>query len=393
MSEQSSPRSDRVLKNSAGQSYLPRLPAQPNVDVKAANMSFISRFGDPAFAPEERLRDQTTVATTMLEKNSVGHPSSPIHDGVGCASSQPRPRILLVDDEYIYIALLADTLDTDYEIVYATDSATAIEIATNTKPDLVLLDVMMPDINGYEICTRLKEDDRTKDIPIIFVTSIGDVEAETRGLKLGAVDYITKPFSPGPVKARVSTHIKLQAAQERLTLLAATDGLTGLRNRAHFDKMLAYEYSRHARSGGELSLILLDVDYFKAFNDTYGHICGDDCLRKVAHAIAGAASRLTDVVARYGGEEFVLLLPETSLRGSLILAEKVRKCISDLGLPHRLSSEGHITASFGVSCSRISPLCVQSELVAEADIQLYTAKAGGRNRVASRATEDLKLER
>jgi diguanylate cyclase (GGDEF)-like protein len=206
------------------------------------------------------------------------------------------------------------------------------------------------------------------------------------GFKLGAVDFITKPFNPEPVKARVSTHIKLKAAQEKLTFLAATDGLTGLRNRAHFDAMLAYEYSRHGRSGGELSLILLDVDHFKAFNDTYGHICGDDCLRKVALAISGAASRLTNVVARYAGEEFVLLLPETSLRGSLILAEKIRKCISDLGLPHRLSSEEHITASLGVSCSRIGPLSTQVELVVEADIQLYTAKAAGRNRVSSCVT-------
>ncbi len=310
-----------------------------------------------------------------------------IQGGVASASSQPRPRLLLVDDEYIYIMLLAGTLDDDYEIVYATDSATAIAIATSTKLDMVLLDVMMPGINGYEICTQLKADDRTKDIPIIFVTSLGDVEAETKGLKLGAVDYITKPFNPGPVKARVSTHIKLKAAQEKLTLLATTDGLTGLINRTHFDTMLTYEYSRHSRSGAELSLILLDVDHFKAFNDTYGHVCGDDCLRKVAQAISGAANRLTDVVARYGGEEFVLLLPETSLRGSLILAERVRRCISDLGLPHRLSTEGHVTASLGVSCCRILPPGAQSELVIEADIQLYIAKAGGRNRISSRVTE------
>ena len=385
MSEHPSLPTEIASNDRAGQPSLPKILPQAPMGGQAGNKSLIRSFVDAALAAEERFRDRTIIATSLRVDDLAERPPLRKPSGSSDASSQARPRILLVDDEYIYIVLLADTLDTDYEIVYATSSATAIEIATSTKLDLILLDVMMPGLNGYEICTRLKEDDRTKDIPVIFVTSLGDAGAETKGLKLGAVDYITKPFDPEPVKARVSTHIKLKVAQEKLALLAATDGLTGLWNRAQFDAMLAYEYSRHTRSGGELSLIMLDVDNFKAFNDTYGHIAGDDCLRQVALAISGAASRLTDVVARYGGEEFVLLLPETSLEGAMILAEKVRKCISDLGLPHRLSSEGHITASFGVSCSRIRLLSAQSELVVEADLQLYTAKAAGRNRVSSRA--------
>jgi len=385
MSEHPSLPTEIASNDRAGRPFLPKILPKAPIGRQAGNKSLIRSFVDAALAAEERFRDRTIIATSLRVDDLAERPPLRKPSGSSDASSQARPRILLVDDEYIYIVLLADTLDTDYEIVYATSSATAIEIATSTKLDLILLDVMMPGLNGYEICTRLKEDDRTKDIPVIFVTSLGDAWAETKGLKLGAVDYITKPFDPEPVKARVSTHIKLKVAQEKLALLAATDGLTGLWNRAQFDAMLAYEYSRHTRSGGELSLIMLDVDNFKAFNDTYGHIAGDDCLRQVALAISGAASRLTDVVARYGGEEFVLLLPETSLEGAMILAEKVRKCISDLGLPHRLSSEGHITASFGVSCSRIRLLSAQSELVVEADLQLYTAKAAGRNRVSSRA--------
>jgi len=385
MSEHPSLPTEIASNDLAGRPFLPKILPKAPIGRQAGNKSLIRSFVDAALAAEERFRDRTIIATSLRVDDLAERPPLRKPSGSSDASSQARPRILLVDDEYIYIVLLADTLDTDYEIVYATSSATAIEIATSTKLDLILLDVMMPGLNGYEICTRLKEDDRTKDIPVIFVTSLGDAGAETKGLKLGAVDYITKPFDPEPVKARVSTHIKLKVAQEKLALLAATDGLTGLWNRAQFDAMLAYEYSRHTRSGGELSLIMLDVDNFKAFNDTYGHIAGDDCLRQVALAISGAASRLTDVVARYGGEEFVLLLPETSLEGAMILAEKVRKCIGDLGLPHRLSSEGHITASFGVSCSRIRLLSAQSELVVEADLQLYTAKAAGRNRVSSRA--------
>jgi len=387
MSEQPSLPTEIASNHGAGQSSLPRSLPQALIGGHAGNTSLVRSFVDAALAAEEKLRGRISIATSSRVDHLAEPPPLRRQGALSDASTHARARILLVDDEYIYIVLLADTLDTDYEIVYATSSANAIEIATSTKLDLILLDVMMPGLNGYEICTRLKEDDRTKDIPIIFVTSLADAGAETKGLRLGAVDYITKPFDPEPVKARVSTQIKLKVAQEKLALLAATDGLTGLWNRAHFDAMLAYEYSRHIRSGGELSLILLDVDHFKAFNDTYGHVSGDDCLRQVALAISGTASRLTDVVARYGGEEFILLLPETSLEGAMILAEKVRKCISDLDLPHRLSNEGHITASFGVSCSRIRLLSAQSELVIEADMQLYAAKAAGRNRVSSRKTE------
>jgi diguanylate cyclase (GGDEF)-like protein len=204
---------------------------------------------------------------------------------------------------------------------------------------------------------------------------------------MGAVDYITKPFNPNLVKARVTTHVNFKLMRDRLALLAATDGLTGLANRAHFDCMLAYEYARHLRSGKELSLIMLDIDQFKAFNDTYGHISGDECLREVARAMAKTVSRATDLVARYGGEEFVVLLPETHLQGAVILAEKVRKCISDLALSHRGSRSEHVTASLGVVSGRFLAGSSIVDVLTEADIQLYAAKAGGRNRVCFRAIE------
>jgi len=303
------------------------------------------------------------------------------------APSKPKSRILLVDDEYQLIALLAGILDADYEIMFATNGAAALEIADRKVPDLIVLDVMMAGMDGYEVCTRLKNNIRTRQIPVIFITGLGDLGAETKGLKLGAVDYITKPFNPGPVMARVKTHINLKLAQDELIQLAATDGLTGLANRAYFDKLLTYEHARHARSGTELSLILLDIDHFKAFNDTYGHISGDGCLRDVAWAVSRVAGRATDIVARFGGEEFVLLLPETPLSGALILAEMVRQSISDLAIPHRLSSSRHVTASLGVASRKVLPGSSVLDIVAEADLQLYAAKAGGRNRVFSRAIE------
>jgi diguanylate cyclase (GGDEF)-like protein len=169
-----------------------------------------------------------------------------------------------------------------------------------------------------------------------------------------------------------------------LTRLAATDPLTGLANRRRFDEMLAYEYARHVRSGTEFSLILMDIDYFKNYNDNYGHVCGDECLRKVAQVIVGVMSRATDLVARFGGEEFVFLLPETDLNGAFVFGEKIRKAISDLALPHHFSSvANHVTVSLGVISVWQLPGRSTSNIVAQADAQLYAAKAGGRNRVCA----------
>jgi diguanylate cyclase (GGDEF)-like protein len=182
----------------------------------------------------------------------------------------------------------------------------------------------------------------------------------------------------------VSNQIKLKGVQDQLAELAATDSLTGLANRRRFDEMLAYEFSRHARSGTELSIILLDIDHFKAYNDTYGHICGDDCLREVARAIGGSVVRHTDLVARYGGEEFILLLPETNLQSANMLAEKIQKSINDLALPHSHSAVAdHITASLGIVSSRCVPGGSATDIVTQADQQLYAAKASGRNRSCS----------
>ena len=302
-------------------------------------------------------------------------------------SSERRPTILVVDDEPLYLDLIADILGADYKILVADEGMTGLEIATNNVPHLILLDLMMPGIGGFEVYRCLKADSRTCEIPVIFITGMGDVATETKGLKMGAVDFINKPINPDLIKARVNTQINFKLMRDKLVLLAATDGLTGLANRFHFDGMLAYEYARHLRSGRELSLIMLDIDQFKVFNDTYGHISGDECLREVARAMTKTVSRATDLVARYGGEEFVVLLPETCLRGAVMLAERVRNCISDLALPHRDSSVGHVTASLGVVSGSFLKGRSIVDVLAEADIQLYAAKAGGRNRVAFRAIE------
>jgi len=338
-------------------------------------------------------RTELMLSASFQAENSSGvaDPSvlSPIPSMIAGpeASSERRPTILVVDDEPLYLQLIADILGDDFRILVASEGMAGMEIAASKVPQLILLDLMMPVIDGFEVYRCLKADWRTRDIPVIFITGMGDVATETKGLRMGAVDYINKPINPDLVKARVNTQINLKLMRDQLVMLAATDGLTGLRNRFHFDGMLAYEYARHLRSGEELALIMLDIDQFKAFNDTYGHISGDECLREVAKAMTKTVSRCTDLVARYGGEEFAVLMPDTSLRGAVIIAERVRNSISNLILPQIDARAGHITASLGVVSGSFLKGTSIVDVLTEADIQLYRAKAGGRNRIAFRAIE------
>jgi diguanylate cyclase (GGDEF)-like protein len=340
-----------------------------------------------------RIRTGLTAPDLLKAASSTTVADAPILSSVPSMIAGPavaterRPTILVIDDEHLYLELIADVLGDDYKILVADEGMTGMEIAAENLPQLILLDLMMPGIDGFEVYRCLKADPRTCEIPVIFITGMGDVATETKGLKMGAVDYINKPINPHLVKARVNTQINFKLMRDKLLMLAATDGLTGLANRFHFDGMLAYEYARHLRSGEELALIMLDIDNFKAFNDTYGHISGDECLREVAKAMTRTVSRTTDLVARYGGEEFAVLLPDTSLRGAVVIAERVRTCIGDLTLPQRETNAGHITASLGVVSGRFLTGSSIVDVLAEADIQLYTAKAGGRNRVSFRAIE------
>jgi diguanylate cyclase (GGDEF)-like protein len=319
--------------------------------------------------------------------NSAIPSSSPSLLASPTVSSDTRPSILVVDDDPLYLELITVILGADYEILTASGGVTGLEIAASNVPQLILLDLMMPGMDGFEVYRLLKADRRTCEIPVIFITGRNDVAAEAKGLRMGAVDCITKPIHPDLVKARVNARINSKVMRDKLALLASTDGLTGLANRSHFEHTLAYEYARHLRSGDELSLIMLGIDQFKDYNDAYGNVRGDECLREIATAMTRTVSRTTDLVARYGGEEFVVLMPETHLKGAVIFAEKVRQCISDLALPHRDSSEGHVTASLGVVSGRFLTSSLFVDVVHEAEVQLDAAKTGGRNRVSFRAIE------
>jgi diguanylate cyclase (GGDEF)-like protein len=295
---------------------------------------------------------------------------------------KPKPKLLVVDDQAINIQVLHQAFASDYPVFMATSGAQALALCASKLPDLVLLDVSMPGMDGFEVCARLKADPSTRDIPVIFVTAHNDEGSETRGLEAGAVDFIFKPINPSIVRARVKAHITLKLQTDLLRSWAYMDGLTGVHNRRHFDEQLAAEWGRAVRSNGALSVVLLDVDFFKRYNDRYGHQAGDDCLRRVAATIKASLKRSGDQVARYGGEEFVCMLPETDLAAAMQVAQTIRQAILALQIEHADSVAAPVvTVSLGV-CSKSSSASGSAErLLKLADAQLYAAKGGGRNQV------------
>jgi len=295
----------------------------------------------------------------------------------------PKPLILIVDDTPTNIQVLAEGLKADYRVKVATSGKSALEVvARQGVPDLILLDVMMPDMDGYEVCRLLKQNPETTNVPVIFVTAKNEVSDEERGLQLGAVDYITKPFHLSIVRARLKNHLKLQLMTKLLETMAWLDGLTCIPNRRRFDEALETEWKRTQRTGTPLSLILVDIDHFKEFNDHYGHGAGDACLKKVASTLASSVTRAGDLAARYGGEEFVLLMPETDIDGARLLAEQLRNSTEEQRIPHeRSTASSWVTISAGYASVIPSPGGDASKLLAEADRMLYCAKKFGRNRV------------
>ncbi len=297
---------------------------------------------------------------------------------------EKKQTVLIVDDEPMNIEIINEALGAEHEILFATNGQEALSIASNELPDLILLDVILPDLDGYQVCTRLKADPKTRDIPVIFVTAMDHEEEETKGLDVGAIDYLAKPIRSPIVRARVRNHLELKRYRDYLEKLSATDGLTGVANRRWFDEQLEREWRRAKRKHIPLSLILMDIDFFKAYNDHYGHLAGDDCLRQLARALDKCARRPGDLVARYGGEEFVCLIPDTDTDGALWVANLFRGEVEGLNIPHAYSSVAdHVTLSIGVST--LVPVVGEPsfDLIRRADELLYAAKQSGRNQVRS----------
>ncbi len=294
-----------------------------------------------------------------------------------------KPMILIVDDMAANIAILSDLLHEDYRIKVAKNGPKALEIAQSyeEKPDLILLDIEMPEMNGYEVCKELKNNGSTNNIPIIFVTARNDVKDEEYGLNLGAVDYISKPFHPTIVKIRVKNHVALKLKSDRLEELSMIDGLTHIPNRRYFDEIYQKTCKEMAREHKGGALMMIDVDYFKRYNDHYGHGRGDECLVKIADALQSVLKRPTDTVARYGGEEFVVMLQNTDKEGAIRVAENLLQAVNDLNLAHDYSTiADHVTISLGMAFKSPEESLCREDLLKMADDALYRAKEGGRNR-------------
>ena len=292
--------------------------------------------------------------------------------------------ILIVDDAKANIDILADLLKSDYKIRAATNGEKALEIAFSVNPpDLILLDVLMPGIDGYEVCKKLKASSQTKNIPVIFITGKVSEEDEIYGFTLGAVEYITKPFSPVIVKARVNTHAELKRHRDYLEGISYLDGLTGIPNRRKFNEYLSFACDFSHREQVPVSMIMMDIDHFKLYNDHYGHQEGDTCLIRIAQALAGAVTEKTDILARYGGEEFACILPNRTKEEALKIAEKLRLAVLQLKIPHEKSMvEPIVTISLGVATVVPSADRTCKDLIKSADEALYRSKETGRNKVS-----------
>lgn len=295
-----------------------------------------------------------------------------------------KSTLLAIDDSPTNLKLLGQILGSDYRLLFSTRGADGLEMALNQAPDLILTDVVMPEMDGHEVCRQLKANPLTAKIPIIFITSLKDETDEAYGLEIGAIDYITKPFSPAIVKARVHNHLQLKHYRDLLESQAATDGLTGVPNRRQFNETLEREWRSAIRRQSCISLILMDIDYFKPYNDFYGHLQGDECLRSVGQALLGAARRPTELIARYGGEEFACILPDTDKDGAVHVARELLVRVQGLQITHLKSTvSNHVTLSLGVASIIPTVGSQAEELILTADAQLYTAKHSGRNQVCS----------
>lgn len=321
-----------------------------------------------------------------------------------------RAKILIVDDRPENLLTLEQLLDDpEFELIRATSGAEALGHTLDHDFALVLLDVQMPEMDGYEVAELMRGNKKTRHVPIIFVTAdIGNMQHVFKGYESGAVDYLFKPLEPRVFQSKVDVFIQLyrqrealekktveldqklveleelqqqlEETNEQLLILSITDGLTGLLNKRQFDIVMAEEWKRSYRNGAPLSLIIMDIDQFKAYNDAHGHAAGDDCLIKIAHTLSESVKRDVDKVARIGGEEFAIILPDTDLEGANYVAEQIRSSIITAGIEHQNSLvANHVTSSFGISSVIPSKHTSIRDLVRTADTALYAAKSSGRN--------------
>jgi len=304
-------------------------------------------------------------------------------------------KIMIVDDsrlsqEAICQILRQKTSDDseaeqpNYTFILAKTGFEALEKVTKEQPDLILLDIIMPGMDGFAVLTELKKSDLTRSIPVIIVTGMTRAEDEVKGFLLGAVDYITKPFHEAVVRVRVETHLKIVSQMRIIERCSFVDTLTNLPNRRQFDNNMLAEWNRAVRENFPISVLMVDVDHFKIFNDTHGHQLGDVALQVVAREIVSSLKRSSDIAARWGGEEFSVLLPNTTIEGAMQVAEDIRKNVEMAVIPTTNGkSQLQLTVSAGVTTLTPGNESDISELIRRADEALYLAKDSGRNKVCS----------
>lgn len=320
--------------------------------------------------------------------------------------------ILVVDDDESLVRLLALRLQAEagYEVCFAHSALAAFErlgmlgMKTTANIDLILMDVKLPGIDGIEACRRLKSHPLGRDIPVIIITGHEDQGSLEAAFDAGAIDYVTKPFNSVSLMARVRSALRLkreidtckrreqellelthqlEAANKQLRHLSSLDELTGIANRRQFELTIHQEFQRSMRNKTALSLIMIDIDNFKSYNDLYGHQAGDNCLRQVATALGSRLKRPNDLLARYGGEEFAIILPETGSRGAISLAENLRQAVEALKIPHAYACQNDLKVTISLGAATLLPQRDDDpgKLIVAADQALYQSKRAGRNRV------------
>ena len=322
---------------------------------------------------------------------------SPSHQGIPALPERKKPLILVIDPAPANRRLIAECLAQlpDVQTLAAGDGAQALQLFRERAPSLVLMDIALQDMDGLSVVREIRNWENSPErqggpswTPVVLLSSVMDEDVLARGILAGSDDFLYKPVSEVVLLAKVRAMLRIVTLQQeiheahrQLKELSTLDGLTGIPNRRHFDETLATEWKRCQRLEAPLSLILSDVDFFKQFNDIYGHQAGDACLRAVAGSLGESLFRVEDTVARYGGEEFAAILPGTDIDGALAVAERMRRSACDLRIPHERGIDGLVSCSFGVASLTPGSADTPLKLLQTADSRLYAAKREGRNRV------------
>ena len=296
-------------------------------------------------------------------------------------SLDEKHTILIVDDNELELLVFRSAISEEVVTSFVSSAEEAIRyIEHHSAPDLIILDVMMPTVTGFQLCEQLKADFKTRDIPIIFLTALNNLDTRTKAFKAGAVDFISKPFYPEELEFRVMNQLRAIDQRNHLESLAFVDELTRLPNRRRYNQAMLSEWSRCKRHKTSIALLIIDIDSFKLYNDTYGHMAGDRAISEIGQSLSTQASRPGDICARFGGEEFVLLLPECNVEGAIAKASKALKDVIALSIPHeRSSAHQYASISVGVAVAYPSNELDTLELFKRADTALYEAKTNGKN--------------